>query len=172
MLLWCICVILESSSPTVFAEKSTHFLLLCFTEEIQVSKKTGFKEKSTSVQLKVKSFRSSCRILWDWQCLASLGLAMEQKLMSCLVCSSSKKRKTGYVGALPTLSLSLNTHHLSAVRLHSSTRARDAETDLTAPHIKEPDSRYPSATTPLHPLHVSWRQTWPCVFVLVSGNWF
>ncbi len=128
MLLWCICVILESSSPTVFAEKSTHFLLLCFTEEIQVSKKTGFKEKSTSVQLKVESFRSSCRILWDWQCLASLGLAMEQKLMSCLVCSSSKKRKTGYVGALPTLSLSLNTHHLSAVRLHSSTRARDAET--------------------------------------------
>lgn len=49
MLLWCVCVILESSSPTVFAEKSTNVLLLCFTEEIQ----TGFKEKSTSVQIKV-----------------------------------------------------------------------------------------------------------------------
>lgn len=144
------------------------------TEESQTCLTDMGVSKWTSVQL-ILCFRSSSRIQWDWQCLPSLGLAVEQKLMSCSalwpVCSFSKKRKTGYVGALPSLSLSLLTLAISLGSDTTLPRSHGPQKP-TWQTSKRTDSRYPSETTPLHRLHVSPRQTWPCVFVLVSGNRF
>lgn len=172
MLLWCFYVLIESSSPTVIV--SVTFLLLCFTEESQNVLTVVGVSKWTSVQLAL-CFTSSSRIQWDWQCLPSLGLATEQKLMSCSalwpVCSFSKKRKTGYVGALPSLSLSLLTLAISLGSNNTLARSQGPQ-KLTWHTSKSLIPDIHQETTPLHPLHVSPKQTWPCVFVLVSGNRF
>lgn len=100
--------------------------------------------------------------------LCGFGSGTEAEVMRPF-CNSSKKRKTGYVEALPSLSLSLNTRQPSlwgqTALIHTLTGRRDWPD--RSPHTSNgliSDTHH--KPQPCVRFMCLWGKTWPCVFVL------